>query len=178
MRKHISKLLLAMMVLAMAFCIAACGSEKNDSKTNNSQGTVSNEGSQSESKDQSVADDTSDQGEKEKKYASVADYVSSDEVQYVLDMFETQLAGSGMSMDILAEGDKLVYSYKMEGIEKANLTDEEIANLGSSVEAESATFQETADQVKKLVDAEAPSLVIRYLDANGEEIYSKEFPAQ
>ena len=113
-----------------------------------------------------------------KKYSSVADYVKSDEVQYVLNVFETQLEGTGMSLDILAEGDKLVYSYKMDDIEKASLTDEDIANLGSSVEAESATFQETADQVKKLVDADSPALVIRYLDGNGEEIFSKEFPAK
>ena len=169
MKNLTSKLLLVMMVLAMAFSMAACGSEKNDSKTNNSQGSVSNANSQPSSKNQN---------EEKKEYASVADYVSSSEVQYVLSMFENQLAGTGMSLDIIAEGDKMVYSYKMDDIEKASLTDEEIATLGSSVEAESSTFQETADQVKKLVDAEAPALVIRYLDGNGEEIYSKEFPAQ
>ena len=168
MRKLTSKLLLVMMVLAMAFSMAACGSEKNDSKTNDSKESVSNTNSQSGANDQ----------DEKKKYASVADYVKSDEVQYVLNVFETQLEGTGMSLDILAEGDKLVYSYKMDDIEKASLTDEDITNLGSSVEAESATFQETADQVKKLVDADSPALVIRYLDGNGEEIFSKEFPAK
>ena len=172
MKKITSKLLLLMMILTMAFGLAACGIEENDSKTNNSQGSVSDKDSQSESRDQDEAD------EEKKEFASVADYVSSDQVQYVLSMFESQLEGTGMSLDILAEGDKLVYSYKMDDIEKASLTDEEIATLGSSVEAESATFQATADQVKELVDAEAPALVIRYLDTNGEEIYSKEFPAQ
>lgn len=169
MKKFTSKLLLVMMVLTMAFGLAACGSEKNDSKTNNSQGSVSNTNNQTSSKNQDEA---------KKAYASVEDYVSSDEVQAVLSEVEGTLSGTGMGIAIKADGDKMIYSYKYDSIKKADLTDEQIAALETSVEAESDTFQDTADELKKLVDADSPSVVLEYVDANNEVIYSKEFVAQ
>ena len=113
-----------------------------------------------------------------KKYSSVADYVKSDEVKQVLTETRNMLDGTGMSIDIKADGDKMVYSYKYDSIEKADLADAQISALESGVEAEAATFQETADELKKLVKADSPSVVLEYVDANGEVIYSKEFTAK
>ena len=113
-----------------------------------------------------------------KKYSSVADYVKSDEVKQVLTETRNMLDGTGMSIDIKADGDKMVYSYKYDSIEKADLADAQISTLESGVEAEAATFQETADELKKLVKADSPSVVLEYVDANGEVIYSREFTAK
>ena len=110
-----------------------------------------------------------------KKYKSVADYVKSDEVQEVISSFESEYAGSGMSISITADGDKMVYSYKYDNVEKVDGMAE---SLESAVAAEEATFQETADELKKVVDVKSPSVVIEYIDANGEVIFTKEYVAK
>lgn len=110
-----------------------------------------------------------------KKYSSVADYVKSDEVKEVLSTFETQLAGTGMSIDITADGDKMVYTYKFDDIEKSA---EMTSALEESIKAEDATFQDTANEIKKVVKAKSPSVVIEYVDMNDEVIFSKEYTAK
>ena len=113
-----------------------------------------------------------------KKFSSVADYVKSDEVKEVLTETRNMLEGTGMSIDIKADGDKMVYTYKYDSIEKADLSDAQISALESGVEAENDTFQDSADELKKLVKADSPSVVLEYVDANNEVIYSKEFTAK
>ena len=110
-----------------------------------------------------------------KKYKSVADYVKSDEVQEVISTFESQLAGTGTELSITANGDKMVYSFKYEDVEKVDGMEEQ---LERAIAAEEATFQETADELKKVVDVKSPSVVIEYIDANGEIIFTKEYVAK
>lgn len=110
-----------------------------------------------------------------KKFSSVADYVKSDEVQEVITDLSSSLDGTGMSIDITADGDKMVYTYKYDSIEKADGMAEQ---LESGIEAQASTFQETADELKKLCKASNPTLVIEYVDMNGDVIYTKEFPAK
>lgn len=113
-----------------------------------------------------------------KKFSSVADYVKSDEVQDQLTELQSQYSGLGMAIDIKANGDKMIFSYQYDSIQKADLTDAQISALESGVDAEADTFQGTADELKKLVKADSPSVVLEYVDANGEVIYSKEFTAK
>lgn len=110
-----------------------------------------------------------------KKYKSVEAYVNSDEVQEVLDTLEGQMSGTGMSIEITAEGDKMVYTYTYDNVAKADGMAE---SLESAMKAEDDTFQSTADEIKKVVKAKNPSVVIKYVDMNGEEIYSKEYVAK
>lgn len=110
-----------------------------------------------------------------KKYKSVEAYVNSSEVQEVLSTMESQMSGSGMSIDITADGDKMVYTYTYDDIEKADGMAE---TLESAMDAEASTFQDTANEIKKVVDAKNPSVVIEYVDKNGETIYSREFVAE
>lgn len=108
-----------------------------------------------------------------KKYKSVEAYVNSDEVQDVLKSLEGQM--SGLNIDITADGDKMVYTYTYEDLEKQDGMAEAIE---SEMEKEASTFQDTANEIKKVVDAKNPSVVIEYVDKNGETIYSKEFVAE
>ena len=110
-----------------------------------------------------------------KKYSSVADYVKSDEVQSVIDQMSSTLDGTGMSLDITAKGDKMVYSYKYDDLVKADGMEESLEN---AISAEDATFQETANELKKLVKADSPSVVIEYVDANGDVIFTREYVAE
>ena len=109
-----------------------------------------------------------------KKYSSVAEYVKSDETQKVINETVSTLDGTGMSFEMLAEGDKVVYQYKYE-VEVADGAKE---LLESGVDAQADVFVEAANELKELVKADKPALVVRYVDMNGNEIYSKEFPAE
>lgn len=110
-----------------------------------------------------------------KEYKSVEDYVKSDEVQDVLSTLETQMQGTGMSIEITADGDKMVYTYTYDSIEKADGMAE---TLEAAMEAQDETFQNTADEIKELVDVKTATVVIEYVDCNGEMIYSKEYTSK
>ncbi len=110
-----------------------------------------------------------------KEYKSVEDYVKSDEVQDVLSTLESQMQGTGMSIEITADGDKMVYTYTYDSIEKADGMAE---TLETAMESQDETFQSTADEIKELVDVKTATVVIEYVDCNGELIYSKEYTSK
>lgn len=111
-----------------------------------------------------------------KKYKSVEAYVKSSEVQDVLKQTESAM-GSGVDVDITADGDKMVYTFKYNTIELADQPDLS-AQLESAMGTQDSTFQEAADDMKKLVKADKPSVVIEYVDKNDEVIFSKEYVAK
>lgn len=109
------------------------------------------------------------------KYKSVEAYVKSDEVQEIIDSMESQATSMGMSFEVTADGDKMVYTYKYDDIEKQDGMAE---SLESAMNQQASTFQESANELKKVVSAKNPSVVIEYVDSKGELIYSKEFVAK
>ena len=50
--------------------------------------------------------------------------------------------------------------------------------LASGLDAQADTFKSVAKSLKAAVDEENPVVVVRYMDANGDEIYSQEFAAE
>lgn len=161
MKKITSKLLLLMMVLVMAFGLAACGSD--DKKETTTSGTSQTQAPASDSKDSS------------KPYSSISAYLEDDTVKQALSTLEKSLEGSGMNIKITAEGDKLVYTFAYEKLEK---TDDMTKQLEEGIKAQDATFQSTANQVKQYVDVDTATVVIKYVDSKGEEIYSKEYVSE
>lgn len=150
MKKNTTKLLLLMMVLVMSLGLAACGSDKdNEKETKASQ--------VSQKKGNSI-------------YDTVSDYVNSDEIQKTFETLKKNIEGSGMNLEITAEGDKLIYTYTYESIEK---TDEMAEQLESMVEQDT-TLQSMANGLKKCVNSDRVIVVMRYVDCKGKEIYSKE----
>lgn len=105
---------------------------------------------------------------------SVADYVKSDEVQQTLKTFEDTM-GSDVGVDITAEGDKMVYTFKYKTIEKQDGMEEQFEAAMSTQES---TFQTAANELKEQVKADKPSIVVKYVDKNDDEIYSKEYVAE
>ena len=191
MKKITSKLLILMMILVMTFGLAACGSGKDDQKddaTSQAQATDNNDGT-SGTDTTSSADDSDDETDGTDQapvtdnddssgsasYKTVSDYINADEVKDVFSALEKSLEGSGMSMKISAEDNKLIYTYTYDEIEK---TDEMANQLEESVAAQDATFQNTANEIKGYVESDTVTVVIEYLDCNGEEIYSKEYVSE
>lgn len=160
MKKFTSNFLLVVMVLAMTFSMAACGSKTDDSKE-----STTNDSSQTS---QSTSGKSSE-------YSSVEEYVNSDEIQNALSTLENSLKGSGMSIKISAEDNKMIYTYTYDSTEKADGMAEQ---LEKAMEAQDSTFQVTADGIKSAVGVDTASVVIEYIDCNGEMIYSKEYTAK
>lgn len=105
---------------------------------------------------------------------SVADYVKSDEIQQAVKTFEDTM-GSDVGVDITAEGDKMVYTFKYKTIEKQDGMEEQFE---AAMSAQESTFQTAANQLKEQVKADKPSVVVKYVDKNDDEIYSKEYVAE
>ena len=107
-----------------------------------------------------------------KGYDTVADYINSDTVQKELETAKEAIEGSGMNLTITADGNKLVYTYKYDDVEKMDGMAEQ---LESAMSAQDSTFQNVADEMAKVVSASPVSVVIEYVDCNDEMIYSKEY---
>ena len=87
----------------------------------------------------------------------------------------TDLTGSGIgSLDIVAEGSKMVFVYTLETQVDAAATAEA---LEASLDAQASTFTEAVKEMQGQVEEENPSIVLRYLNADGTEIISKEYTA-
>ncbi len=109
---------------------------------------------------------------------SVKDYVESDEVKEVKETFQTQLSGSGMDIDITAEGDDtIVYTFKFGTLAKDDIPNAE-ESMEAAVAQQDSTFQQSIDDMQEAVSSKEAKLVIKYVDKNDEEIYSKTYTAK
>ncbi len=108
------------------------------------------------------------------KYNTIKDFIESDMMKTQLDSLKSSLSGSGMAIDVTGEGNKLVYSFTYSELtETAGMADA----LASGVESQANTFKAVAKALKLTVNVENPIVELKYIDANGKIIYSKEFTA-
>lgn len=111
-----------------------------------------------------------------KPYKSVEDYVNSDIIQSEVE--STNENSDDIKMEITAEGDALVYQYTY----SETITDEEELafyqeTFESELSANESTFVDIADSLYDVADVKDPSVIVRYLNADGSVIYETEFPA-
>ena len=110
-----------------------------------------------------------------KKYSSVADFAKSDELQKEIAELKEQYANAGLDIEVTGEDNKLIYTYtytevtNFDGLAEA---------LEEGMESEKQTFIDLANTLKKEVKEENPIVAVKYIDANGEEIYSVEYTAE
>lgn len=117
----------------------------------------------------------------DKPYSSLKEYVESDEVKNELDSQMKMYEDSGMSMEISAEGNKLVYTYKYtdEQLIDEDYTLEDAKDyFDSAIEAQKSTFTELCAQLPLYIDVEDPVVVLRYYDMDDTLIWEKEFTAE
>lgn len=178
MKKCTSKLLALMLVLVMAFALTACGDKKDASEgsaTADVTATDDATATDAAETDAAETEEPTKSGSSSSSYSSVEEYVNSPEVQNSLSALETQLKGSGMSIKVSADGNKLIYTYKYENTEKKDGMAE---SLEKALSAQDATFQATANQIKSTVKVDSASVVIEYIDSKDEMIYTKEYKAE
>ncbi len=186
------KLVLCMVLAFLLMALAACGGEKEskdsalepssaagteaaetetkEAETKASEAETETAGTEASETGTLPAGGTSGNG----KFATVADFANSSEVQTQLEAQKRSLDGSGMDIAITGEDNKLIYTFtylemeNQEGMAEA---------LQQGLESEKTTFVSVAKSIKLAVDVDDPVVIVRYLDSKGEEIYSAEFTA-
>ena len=78
-------------------------------------------------------------------------------------------------MEVKAEGNKLIYSYKYsDQINEENLSAVK-ENLESGLEIQASVFDGILKTLKDEMKISDPSISVRYLNADGSEILTKEY---
>lgn len=162
MKKFTSKILLLVMVLAMSFGLAACGSDDDKKTETATSGTNEGSGTSADSSGSSSFD-------------TIEDYLNSEDVKSALKTMEDALANSGMNLKVSADGNRMIYTYTYDKFEKS---DDLVKSLETAMEAQDGTFQSTADQIKQQVNVDSATVVIEYVDSKGEMIYTKEYTSK
>ncbi len=110
------------------------------------------------------------------KAGSVQDYLDKPEVKSQLDATLSQLEGSGMSMTVTGEDNKLIYTYKFET--QLDDADGSIkAGLEEGMASQEAAFKTIAKALKSEIKVKDPVVVIKYLNADDSELYTVEYTA-
>ena len=108
----------------------------------------------------------------EKPYASVEEFVQSETVQPQLAEASAKYSAQGLTISAAAQGDKLVFTYSVSTQIDAAST---IPALEMELDAQASSFSSVVQKMREQIDVTSPSVVLRYLNADGSEILSREF---
>lgn len=170
MKNKIRKTLLLLCAMMLAFALTACGGSKDDDNTDDN--TAQTEDNAAAGDDAS-ADDTADDSSVSGKFSSIQEFIDSDMMQEELASQMKSLEGSGMSMELTAEDNKLIYNFKIDDPDLSAAMD--ASALESSLDSQASTFESVAGVLPTAIDVDNPVVVVRYLDSDGNELASREF---
>lgn len=164
------------LIAAMSF--TACGNSESGTGATQQQGTSATQKQQETNATQGQQNTSAVSEQKQEtsqydnnKYASIADYVASDEVQKSIEILSGM---EGLDIKIKADGNKMIYEYKYTTIEKQAGMEEA---LESVLEGQKNIFINAANELKNEVNVDNPVVTVTYLDKNNDLIYSQDFPA-
>lgn len=163
-----------MLIVAALLCLSACGDSGKKSAVTGGNETTEAETTEKE-EETTEADDGGETGNAGGKYSTIAEYAASDEIQAEIDALNEGLSAQGMKVEVTGEGNQLVYTYtyspdtNTEGFEEL---------LAEGLASQADTFRSVAASIPLYVDVEDPLVVVRYLDADGNEIYSARFDSE
>ena len=108
---------------------------------------------------------------------TVQDYIESDAFKTEMETLKEQFEGQGISVDVSAKDNALIYSYTLE----QELSEEDLELYQQTLEAASSTLDTTLKQVydemvKAVSDDSTVSVTMEYKDAAGTEIASFTYP--
>ena len=175
MKNKFRKLLLLMCAMTLAFALTACGGSGDDADSSGDAAQTEEDASagddaaaQDDAADDNAADDTA-----AGKFASIQEFIDSDMMQEELATQLESLEGTGMSMELTAEDNKLIYNFKIDDPDLSAAMDS--ATLESTLDSQASTFESVAWALPAAIDVENPVIVVRYLDSDGNELVSREF---
>jgi hypothetical protein len=113
----------------------------------------------------------------ENKDAALEKYFQTDEMQEMVQEAKDSVEGSGMSIEILAEGNTLIYEYTFEEDSlDDSMLDAVKEQLVSGLESTASTFEGIASDLNDELKVENSTVVVRYL-YNGETLAESEYTA-
>lgn len=171
MKNKIRKTLLLVCAMMMALALTACGGSGNSGNSDNTDDAAQT--ADDASADDAAADDAADDAAVTGKFASIQEFIDSDIMQEQLQTQMSALEGSGMSMEITGEDNKLIYSFKIDDPDLSAVMD--TAALESALESQASTFESVAGILPTAIEVENPVVVVRYLDSDGNELVAREF---
>lgn len=175
MKKYLIRTLACGLAAACVLALGACGA-KNDGKAKD--GSTSSATVSSAAPASSAADSSAAAGglNASGKYATVEDFVNSDIMQSQLESMKKTLEGSGASLDITGEGNKLIYTfvYDMGDMD----TDAMKEALQPAMDGMASQFETVASSLKAAVDVDAPVVEVICKAADGTELFSNEYNAK
>ena len=111
------------------------------------------------------------------KDAALEKYFQTDEMQEMVQEAKDSVEGSGMSIEILAEGKTLIYEYTFEEDSfDDSMLDAVKEQLVSGLESTASTFEGIASDLNDELKVENSTVVVRYL-YNGETLAESEYTA-
>lgn len=111
------------------------------------------------------------------KDAALEKYFQTDEMQEMVQEAKDSVEGSGMSIEILAEGNTLIYEYTFEEDSfDDSMLDAVKEQLVSGLESSASTFEGIASDLSDELKVENSTVVVRYL-YNGETLAESEYTA-
>lgn len=109
------------------------------------------------------------------KYDTMEAFLAGEKMQSEIASAKSTLDGSGLSLEVTSQENKLIYTYTYEQVLEIDTARDILKN---GLEAEKETFQNIAEELRKTVNVENPVVIVRYLNPDGTEIYSQEFTAK
>lgn len=111
------------------------------------------------------------------KDATLEEYFQTDEMQEMIQKAKNSVEGSGMSIELLAEGNTLIYEYSFEEDSfDDSMLDAVKEQLVSRLESTASTFEGIASDLNKELKIDNSKVVVRYL-YNGEILAESEYTA-
>lgn len=173
MKRNTSKFLTLLLILAMSLCLAACGSAGDTAEDTDQ--TAESGGSDADAQQDT---DEEDEDKGTALYASVADYVNSDELQTSLKALK-ESQSDGITIDILVDESNpntMVYKFTYETLTHTD-GDGLAEGLETAIASQDETFQNTADALLSYIDTDTVTVEVRYVDQEGTVIFSKSYTA-
>ena len=158
--------------------MTACGSRDDEKEQEEVQTEEVTPKAEEEKTDEEETEEPEDAGSyeltEEGKFASIQGMLDSDLMSEQLESQMASLEDSGMSCELSADGEALVYNFTIEDADMAAAMTKDV--LDSQMESLSSTFESIASVLPSMVDGlENPSIIVRYLNPDGEEITSMEY---
>lgn len=106
--------------------------------------------------------------------AALKKYVESDEFQAAMKTQTSQYEQLGLKLDISVDGEQLVYTCTF-----AEQVDSELGEqFEAALDQQAATFEGIASQLKTELKIANPTVLVKYVNADGTELASKTFSAK
>lgn len=108
---------------------------------------------------------------KSKDFASVQEYVDAQKEQIAAAI--EKMEGSGMSVEITADQDALVYRYVYD--DAVEVTEETTAIYEENLDTFNAQFEAVLDEMAEFIDVKKPEIRIIYENPDGSIVYTRTY---